>query len=111
MANLATTLAENNIPKLGILTRVKDLSSFDMIYIYHHLSEGVVLDLTRDYTHYYKNAVQVSFKDFKLGYLPERISSIVSNRMDSDLNLVAKIKSIDKLKYLPLTSLDVELLF
>ncbi|MBT4774756.1 MAG: hypothetical protein HON99_03485 [Crocinitomicaceae bacterium] len=111
MNNLAASIPDRNIPELGILTRVMDLSSFDMIYIYHHLSKGVALDLDRDYTHYYKNAVQVSFKGFKLGYLPEKVSAIVCARMDKGKDLIARIKSIEKKKYLPLKSLDIELLF
>lgn len=111
MNNLAASRPNHNIPELGILTRVMDLSSFDMIYIYHHLSKGVTLDLTRDSAHYYKSAVQVSFKGFKLGYLPEKVSAIVSARMDKGLELIARIKSIEKIKYLPLKSLDIELLF
>jgi hypothetical protein len=100
------------VPALGILTNVEQLASFDMIYIYHHLSIGSFLDLKREKNHFIdKNAVQVYFKGFKIGYLSQKISSIVAPRLDKGIPVAAKIKSVDKLKYLPLKGLDVELSF
>jgi len=100
------------IPSLGILTSVEQLSSFDMIYIYHHLKVGSFLELKKEESHFLdKNAIQVYFKGFKLGYLSQKISSIVAPRLDNDVNIIAKIKTVNKLKYLPLKGLDIELSF
>jgi len=100
------------VPKLGIITSVDELTSFDMIYIYHHLEKGALLDLVPDHGHYHnRTAVQVYFKGFKLGYLPEKISQIVSRKGDSGFHISAKVKGVDKLKYLPLRGLDIELSF
>ena len=83
-----------------------------MIYIYHHLGVGSELELKRETNHYFdKNAVQVYFKNFKLGYLSNQISSIVAPRIDNGIEVSVKVKNIDKLKYLPLNGLDLELSF
>ena len=100
------------VPSLGILTSVEQLASFDMIYIYHHLKTGAELDLKREINHYLdRNAVQVYFKGFKLGYLSEQISSMVAPRLDNGIHVTAQVKNIDKLKYMPLRALDIEISF
>ncbi len=100
------------VPGLGIITSVEQLSSFDMIYIYHHLTVGATLSLRIEENHYlYGRAIQVYFKGFKLGYLSEKIASIVISRLDRDIPVKARVKSVDKLKYLPLKGLDVQLSF
>lgn len=98
------------LPQLGILTSVEQLSSFDMIYIYHHLSVGSELDLKRETNHFLdKNAIQVYFKGFKLGYLSAQISSIIAPRIDKGLKVTACVESLNKLKYVPLKGLDIHI--
>lgn len=95
---------------LGVLTHVEDLCAFDMIYIYHHLNPGDALELNRDHSNpFEQHRVEVYFKKFKLGYISEKSSSIISRLMDQGCILNAKVKSLSKNKYMPLSGLDIEI--
>ena len=108
---LISGLQELQQKPLSILTAVQQLSSYDMIYIYHHMMVGNELQLVREENHYLdKNAVQVCFKGFKIGYLTERISAIVAPKLERQLPIKAKVTSISKVKYLPFDGLDIEIL-
>lgn len=99
------------LPSLGILTQVIELTSFDMIYIYHHIQKGDELTLERDYNHIYdKKAIAVFYKGFKLGYVSPKVNQLIASKMDNQLNVKAKVKSIQKQKYMPLTGLDIEII-
>lgn len=97
------------IPTLGILTQVVELTSYDMIYIYHHLQKGGELMLEKDDTHIFdKNAIAVYFKGFKLGYISPKVNQLIASKMEHQ-TVIAKVKNIKKQKYMPLTGLDIEI--
>lgn len=97
------------IPTLGILTQVVELTSFDMIYIYHHLQKGSELILEKDENHIFdKNAIAVYFKGFKLGYISPKVNQLIASKIENN-SVIAKVKNIKKQKYMPLTGLDIEI--
>jgi len=99
------------IPNLGILTNVVELSYFDMIYIYHKLDEKSRLELRRENNHIFdRNAVEVYFKGFKIGYISSKVNPIIAKQMDKGNTVIARVKSIKKQKYTPLSGLDIEVM-
>lgn len=99
-----------SLPSLGILTQVIELTSYDMIYIYHHIKKGDELTLQRDHNHIYdKNAIAVFYKGFKLGYVSPKVNQLIASKMNNQA-VKAKVKSIQKQKYMPLTGLDIEVI-
>lgn len=109
--NLISSLQQLQQQPLSILTAVQQLSSFDLIYIYHHLKIGNELQLVRDENHYLdRNAIQVFYKGFKIGYLSQRISAIVAPKMEHQHPITAKVTSISRHRHLPFDGLDIEIL-
>ncbi|MFN3916483.1 MAG: HIRAN domain-containing protein [Flavobacteriales bacterium] len=103
---------ENRVLPLKLVTLVEALASYDMIYIYHHLYKGAKLQLKRDEDYPLNNqAVAVYFKGFKLGYLPEAAAKAVVKQMLSSNTAKAIVSGMCKNKYMPLSGLDVELIF
>ena len=85
---------------------VKNLSSFDMIYIYHHIKEGTKLSLIQkgiqlngDF-HY-----QVYYQNFLLGHIRVNANSIA--KFESKLYLDSTVINVSKEKYLPIKNLDI----
>lgn len=110
--NLLKQFQTAQLPQLGVLTSVEQLTAFDMIYIYHHLTEGAEIELIQEHQHYlYANPIQVFFKGFKIGYLSDRVATLVANKLSSGSTVLATVKQLDKRKYLPLSGLDLELKF
>ena len=99
------------LPALGIITSVVELSHYDMIYIYHHLKENAFLTLKRDYNHIWdKEAVAVYYKGFKLGYVSARSQKMVAKYIDKGDIVSARIRTVYKQKYLPLSGMDIEIM-
>lgn len=108
MRHLKIQVPQNNLPSLGILTQIDELTKHDMVYIYHHLQIGSELTLERDYARLWdKTAVVVLFKGFKIGYISKKSSGIISKQIDKGHQVIAKIKTLYKQKYMPLDGLDV----
>ena len=69
---------KNNLPKLGIITSIVGLSSYDFIYIKNILKSGDEITLIEDASRSWDSkAFAVYFKGYKLGYLSNEIKSIV----------------------------------
>jgi len=99
------------LPSLGILTNVIELTYYDMIYIYHRLKHGSRIELRREYNHIFdKNAVEVYFEGFKLGYISLKVNSIVAKQMDKGNTVLARVKSVKKYKDTPLSGLEIEVI-
>jgi hypothetical protein len=91
---------------ININVKVEGLSNFDMIYVYHLLSEGTKLVLEKQGSTLSGGSIyDVYFNTFKLGYisLNEFSNLIVSN----SININVIISKISKEKYLPIKSLDI----
>lgn len=100
------TQKKDTLTRINLLAKVDQLTSFDMIYVYHLLSIGSKLNLTKyeqklngDYVY------SVMFNTFKLGYITISNGSLKS--FDNELSLVASVFGLGKEKYLPLKSLEV----
>ena len=85
-----------------IIASVKDLSRHDMIYIYHHLNEGTNLKLAATNV---DGCYNVIYKNFKLGYV--HLKKWIQNQDLSDIQV--KIKYLTKQKFMPVTSMDIEI--
>lgn len=110
MRQLKIQVPKQELPSLGILTQIDELSSHDMIYIYHHLSIGSELTLERDYARLWdKTAVSVFYKGFKIGYISKKTSGIISKQIDKGNHVIAHIKTLYKQKYMPLEGLDISI--
>jgi hypothetical protein len=108
MRQLKIQAPKQNLPSLGILTQIDELTKHDMIYIYHHLNIGAELILERDYARLWdKTAVGVFYKGFKIGYVSKKSSGIISKQIDKGHEVIAKIKTLYKQKYMPLEGLDI----
>jgi len=106
-----TTPALQVLPNLGILTNVVELTHYQMIYIYQRLKEKSTIELRREYNHIFdKNAIEVYFQGFKIGYISPKVNPIIAKQMDRGNTVIARVKSIKKQKYSPLSSLDIEVM-
>jgi len=108
--NIISPLTEA-LPNLGLLTNVVELTYYDMIYIYHRLKHKSRIELRREHNHIFdKNAVEVYFEGFKLGYISLKVNSIVAKKMDRGNTVLARVKSVKKYKNTPLSGLDIEVM-
>jgi len=93
---------------LNLLAKVDQLSSYDMIYVYHLLSVGSKLNLTQTERKLNGDLVyNVMFDTFKLGYIT--ISNFSKIILRDNLNLDANVFGLAKEKYLPLKSLEISI--
>lgn len=96
--------------KFPISTEVIGLSLFQMPAIYHHIKEGEELSLYYNYgASTPQKAVEIYFKNFKLGYLPNATASIIEKVMMHGFDLKVKVSQIVKRKYLPINSLFIQI--
>jgi len=108
MRHLKIQAPKTELPSLGILTQIDELTKHDMIYIYHHLNIDSELTLERDYARIWdQTAIGVFYKGFKLGYISKKTSGIISKQIDKGNQVIAKIKTLYKQKYMPLEGLDI----
>jgi hypothetical protein len=93
---------------LNTIVKVNQLSSFDMIYVYHLLSIGTKVNLIKTSTTLKGNLIyDVYYKTFKLGNIS--IGGI-SKQFLVDFNKIdAEISNLSKEKYLPLKSLELSI--
>jgi len=93
---------------ISTVATVNQLTSFDMIYVYHLLSLGTKLKLIQ-------NAIKlngeieytVMFKNFKLGFIT--LSNISKMLFSGEAELNASVFKLAKEKYLPIKSLDIRI--
>ena len=99
------------LPNLGLLTNVVELTYYDMIYIYHRLKHKSRIELRREHNHIFdKNAVEVYFEGFKLGYISLKVNSIVAKQMDIGNTVLARVKGVKRYKNNQLSGLDIEVM-
>ncbi|NOQ72791.1 MAG: hypothetical protein GQ574_12345 [Crocinitomix sp.] len=94
--------------KLNTIVSVAELSDHDMIYIYHHLKVGSMVQLKAAGTNVKGDLrYQVSYKDFVLGFvtLGETVRSIYENCE----TIESKIVGLQKQKFLPINGIDISL--
>tara|TARA_B100000809_G_C14870829_1_gene435481 strand:- start:314 stop:670 length:357 start_codon:yes stop_codon:yes gene_type:complete len=99
--NYSTTI--NNV---NTLVKVEQLTSFDMIYVYHLLSIGSKLNLYKEGEKLNGDLVyKVMFNSFKLGYVNIGSFSKIIFRDEDELEAI--ISNLAKEKYLPLNNLEL----
>lgn len=96
----------NQINVLDTIVKVNQLTSFDMIYVYHLLSIGTTVKLYKTNINLHGDYMfEVYFKKFKIGVV--KISGIGKQLIGDLTEVEAKISSLSKEKYLPLKSLEL----
>ena len=87
--------------------KVTNLANFDMIYVYHHIQEGALVELTIDESLFVGEIrFKVSFKSFHIGYI--HMPSHIHHIFNQVKHISAKVSSIGKEKYLPIQNLDIK---
>ncbi|MGB0806628.1 MAG: hypothetical protein ACPGRC_08055 [Salibacteraceae bacterium] len=100
----------NKNDQFPISTEVIGLSLFQMPAIYHHIKEGEELSLYYNYgATNSQQAVEIYFKNFKLGYLPNATASLIEKVMMHGFDLKVKVSQIIKRKYLPINNLFIQI--
>jgi len=111
--NLTVSLFKTNEPvnnQFPIATNVIGLSLFQMPMIYHHIHSGAELSLYYNYgASNPQQAVEIYFRDFKLGYLPNATATVIEKVMMHGFELKAKVQSVVKRKYLPISELNIQI--
>ena len=93
-----------------IATQVIGLSLFQMPMIYHHINAGAELTLYYNYgASKPQQAVEVYFRNFKLGYLPNSTATLIEKVMMHGFELKVKVASIVKQKYLPISEMYIQI--
>ena len=91
-------------------SEVVELSAFQMPSIYHHINEGSELSLYYNYDAKTPHrAVEVFFRNFKLGHLPFATADIIEKVMMHGFELKVKVLSVTKRKYLPISGLQIQI--
>jgi len=86
---------------------VKELAHNDMIYIYHHLQIGSIVNLIAEGTNLKGDIrYKVLFKNFTLGYVS--LGGYFRAYYESNPELDARIISMQKNKFMPVKELDIE---
>ena len=90
-------IIKKELPKLGVLTQLCELSSHDYIYIKDKIINGAVLQMEKDKTRFWDSeAIAVFYKGFKLGYLNQSINKTVNRMIFNYGDVKIKVKSVHK---------------
>lgn len=88
--------------------KVEELYNHDMIYIYHHLAVGEVVELKRAGSDILGNPYfDVLYKEFKLGVV--KIDGLFRSFFEHEDQVYAKISAVSKSKYQPIKALDIQI--
>ena len=91
------TYPKQELPKLGVLTQLVELSRHDYIYIKEKLKPGTELEIDKDKSRIWDSqALAVYYKGFKLGYLSQPINRTVSRMIFNFGDIKIKVKSVHK---------------
>lgn len=70
---------------------------YDGENIENRIGKNEILTIKRESTNIHDSyAIEIYWNNYKLGYVPRQHNEILAKIMDSDINLYAKIKSINK---------------
>ncbi len=101
---------ETEPKQFPIATEVVGLSLFQMPAIYHHINSGEELSLYYNYgATNAQQAVEVFYKKFKLGHLPNATAQLIEKVMMHGFDLKVKVTHIIKRKYLPISGLSIQI--
>ena len=109
-AGLFKTEKATQPQQFPISTEVVGLSLFQMPAIYHHMKENGELNLRYNYNAAQpQQAVEVYFRNFKIGHLPNSTASLIEKVMMHGFDLKVKVSQIVKRKYLPISHLFIQI--
>jgi hypothetical protein len=92
-----TSYPKQELPKLGVLTQLVELSRHDYIYIKDKLKPGLELEIAKDRSRTWDlQAIAVFYKGFKLGYLSQSINRTVNKMIFNYGDVKIKVKSVHK---------------
>ena len=95
LSNKKNTVNKTNTKLLT--TNIVGFIYYDGIKIEKLLKEGDRITIKRESDNLYDDrAIEVYWKDYKLGYIPRKHNKILSNLMDSNKTLLAEIRHINK---------------
>lgn len=93
---------------LNTIVAVDELTDHDLIYIYHHLHVGSIVQLTASGTNVKGNLrYRVMYKNFVLGYVT--LSDTVRSIYENCSSIESEIVSLSKQKFLPINGIDISL--
>ncbi|UKN00614.1 hypothetical protein K6119_12825 [Paracrocinitomix mangrovi] len=93
---------------LKTIIKVEELMNHDMIYIYHHIAVGSVLDLVPAGSNVIGDPrYEVKYGQFKLGYIT--LKGLVKSIFEKEECLQAEVASVGKQKFMPIKELDIQL--
>lgn len=108
MKNLINQLGFGETFSLKTVTSVKNLMNHEMIYVYHHLNQGTLVELKKQSENIYGDPVyEVFYGKFKLGECS--ISGIMKSFYMNEKAFYAEIVGLSKDKYMPIKELDIQL--
>lgn len=86
---------ENNLPSLGILTHITEVTRYDYIYIYNLIKPGDTLFLKKDFQRTWdKDSLAVYYKGYKLGYIGNSIKKILSKYFDQQKGIEIMVQHV-----------------
>lgn len=108
MGNIIEQLGFGQPFRIKSNLKVNELMNHDMIYIYHHLREGDIVELKKTSTDIHGNPVyDVWYKSFKLGVTS--IDGVFRSFYENEESVYATISGLSKAKYQPISALDIQI--
>lgn len=108
MKNLINQLGFDESFTLKTITAVTGLMNHDMIYVYHHLHKGSLVELIKQNENINGDPVyDVFYNKFKLGECI--VSGIMKSFYLSERSIYGEIAGLSKDKYMPIKELDIQL--
>ncbi len=105
-----TSYPKHQLPKLGVLTQLVELSRHDYIYIKDKLKPGLELEIAQDHSRSWDlEAIAVFYKGFKLGYLSQSINRTVNRMIFNYGEVKIKVKSVHKTDFFKGLDILIEL--
>lgn len=88
--------------------KVEELTNHDMIYVYHHLSTGDLVNLKfRDSDIKGNPRYDVYYQNYHLGAV--LLSGIIRSFYEGERSITAEISSLSRDKFFPIKELDIRL--
>ncbi|MEZ4923142.1 MAG: hypothetical protein R2780_08245 [Crocinitomicaceae bacterium] len=108
MNRLLNQLGVSDQFKISAILKVEELADHDMIYVYHHLEEGKLIELRfSDHNVKGESRFKVFYQEFFLGVVT--LSGIIGSFYHDEKLITAEIAGLSKEKYFPLKALDIRL--
>ncbi len=96
------------LPRLGVLTQVVELSQYEFIYVKNKIKKGSMLSLHEDKSRSWdKASLAVYYKGYKLGYLNQNITKIIKQHKNHNKIINVTIESVYNKKYLIMSGLEI----